>query len=282
MKAASARADQAFRQHFSTLHINAVDELAQSVNTDLARVRDSIWTLTHNAEINFRTELQKPMIFYMPDLPASTAVSNDRFGWVASVEAAWKDIRCEYETAVANDTELTPYVPANTRSPEWSRLRGNLDWGSIHLFQGARQTEFAELFPKTIEALSQADLVKIDGVPLEVFFSRLKPGAHIPPHYGLTNTRLTTHLPLIVPESCKIRVGHDEYFWKEGRIIAFDDSYQHEAWNRSTSERVVLIFEVHHPDLSEDERMAIEHAYSIRQQWLDDRRRLLHEHLDRG
>lgn len=280
-RAASARADRAFREHFSALHLQAIDDLASTTDADLGRVRNSVWTLTHNAPIRFRTELQKPMIFYMPDLPASTAVSNDRLPWVPSLESAWEEIRSEYESAVENRTEMSPYVPAHTRSPEWAKLRGNLDWSSIHLFQSAQRTPFADSFPRTVEALSEADLVKIDGTPLEVFFSRLKPGAHIPPHYGLTNTRLTTHLPLVVPDSCAIRVGEDVYEWHEGTIIAFDDSYQHEAWNRSSTDRVVLIFEVHHPDLSAEERAAIEHTYSVRQAWLDNRRRLLQDYLER-
>jgi hypothetical protein len=41
----------------------------------------------------------------------------------------------------------------------------------------------------------------------------------------------------------------------------------------------VLIFEVHHPDLSGDERAAIEHTYSVRRNWLDNRINLLERHL---
>ncbi|NND60786.1 MAG: aspartyl/asparaginyl beta-hydroxylase domain-containing protein, partial [Gammaproteobacteria bacterium] len=97
-----------------------------------------------------------------------------------------------------------------------------------------------------------------------------------PPHFGLTNTRLTVHLPLIVPDDCQIRVGADHYNWRQGQVVAFDDSYEHEAWNRSGSDRVVLIFECHHPDLTPAERSAIEYGYAARQQWLDQRMQLLH------
>ena len=108
--------------------------------------------------------------------------------------------------------------------------------------------------------------------PVELFFSRLKPGTHIPPHFGIANNRVTIHLPLIVPGDCEIRVGTEMHAWREGEIFAFDDSFEHEAWNRSSADRVVLIFESHHPDLSPDERRAIEYAIEARGRWLKERR----------
>jgi aspartate beta-hydroxylase len=38
----------------------------------------------------------------------------------------------------------------------------------------------------------------------------------------------------------------------------FDDTFQHEAWNRSSRTRVVLIFDLWNPHLSQPEREAIE------------------------
>jgi aspartate beta-hydroxylase len=66
-----------------------------------------------------------------------------------------------------------------------------------------------------------------------------------------------THLPLIVPPDCAIRVGGVEHVWQEGRCVTFDDTYEHEAWNRSEQTRVVLILDSWHPDLSEVERAAV-------------------------
>ena len=37
----------------------------------------------------------------------------------------------------------------------------------------------------------------------------------------------------------------------------FDDTYEHEAWNRSSRTRVVLIFDLWHPLLTEVERAAV-------------------------
>lgn len=273
----SARADAAIRRHFTSLHAKAVDEAEQMAGCALPRLRSAIWSLTHDEPFEFCEEKQRPVIFYMPDLPASPVTPNDQLPWVETLESAWLEIRREYEAAAAAQIAMDPYVPAATREPKWSQLRGKLDWSSIHLFKLAQKTPAAANFPRTVAALEAVDLVRIDGTPMEAFFSRLRPGAHIPPHYGLTNTRLTVHLPLIIPDDCGIRVGDVHHHWTEGKIVAFDDSYDHEAWNNAQTDRVVLIFEAHHPDLAGEERAGIEHAYSVRQQWLNNRWRLLKE-----
>ena len=79
----------------------------------------------------------------------------------------------------------------------------------------------------------------------------------IPPHTGVTNTRLVAHLPLLVPERCGFRVGSETRAWAEGRTWVFDDTIEHEAWNDSDQLRGVLIFDVWSPFLSESERLCV-------------------------
>ena len=64
-----------------------------------------------------------------------------------------------------------------------------------------------------------------------ILFSRLRPGAKIPPHNGMINTRLIGHLPLIIPEDCGFRVGNSTRTWNVGEAFLFDDTIEHEAWN---------------------------------------------------
>jgi aspartate beta-hydroxylase len=64
----------------------------------------------------------------------------------------------------------------------------------------------------------------------ESTFSALHAGAHLLPHCGSTNARLTAHLPLEVPEgACSIRVGEEVREYREGELIVFDDSFEHEV-----------------------------------------------------
>ena len=45
--------------------------------------------------------------------------------------------------------------------------------------------------------------------------------------------------------------------WRRGEALVFDDSFVHETWNRTAADRVVLLFDVWHPDLDDDEIGAI-------------------------
>ncbi|MGH6729441.1 MAG: aspartyl/asparaginyl beta-hydroxylase domain-containing protein, partial [Sphingomicrobium sp.] len=72
---------------------------------------------------------------------------------------------------------------------------------------------------------------------------------------------LTCHLPLIVPPDCGFRVGNEVRQWEEGKLLAFDDTIEHEAWNRSEADRAVLIIDVWNPHLSDHERAMICRLY---------------------
>ena len=66
------------------------------------------------------------------------------------------------------------------------------------------------------------------------------------------------HLPLFVPHSCALNlVGHGEHHWQEGRLVMFDDTYLHEAWNRSDETRIVLLMDCWNPHLTAPEKIAV-------------------------
>ena len=73
----------------------------------------------------------------------------------------------------------------------------------------------------------------------------------------VTNTRVVCHLPLVVPEGCALVVGGERHEWREGVAVLFDDTYEHEAWNRGSETRVVLIADVWNPHLTAAEREAV-------------------------
>lgn len=105
--------------------------------------------------------------------------------------------------------------------------------------------------------LDSLPLTRIRDHAPETLFSVLSPGTHILPHTGVTNVRLVTHLPLIVPPDCALRVGGQTHVWQEGRCVTFDDTFEHEAWNRSNETRVVLILDSWNPDLTVAECAAV-------------------------
>ena len=151
-------------------------------------------------------------------------------------------------------------MPRDSNAPHVSShaLAGNLDWGAFHLFKdGLIQEENARLCPKTMEALKAAPTPSVRGKCPVALFSRLRPGTRIPPHHGLMNSRLICHLPLIAPKGCVLRVGNQERVWRIGEMLIFDDSIEHEAYNPTSKDRIVLLFDIWRPELSEDERRFI-------------------------
>jgi hypothetical protein len=203
--------------------------------------------------------LQQPSMFYYPGLAQRPFFERGDFGWAGEVEAATDAIRDELLALLADDEPFAPYVRSTPDQPAPANpLLDDPAWGAVHLFEGGRpHPVHAARCPATMAALSLAPQPAIGTRSPMALFSRLKPGTHIRPHHGVFNTRLICHLPLIVPDGCGIRVGADTREWREGELIIFDDSVEHEAWNRGSSDRVVLLFEVWRPDIGEAERAAL-------------------------
>lgn len=202
--------------------------------------------------------LQQPKNFYFPELPNIEWATRQDFPWLDKVEAATDDIRDELKRVLEEDNAFSPYVEAEKDRPFFDDhgMLGNPSWSAFYLWKaGAPVAENVARFPKTMAALEGVPLCRIPGRTPSILFSLLKPGAHIPPHHGFMNGRYICHLPLIVPEGCGMRVGAETRPWVEGKACVFDDSIEHEAWNRNPERlRVVLIFDVWRPELSEVER----------------------------
>jgi aspartyl/asparaginyl beta-hydroxylase (cupin superfamily) len=134
---------------------------------------------------------------------------------------------------------------------------GNPDWSAHFLYKDGAEQPGARQCPRTLAALEAAPLTRIPKRTPSILFSKLAAGAHIPPHTGMLNARLICHLPLIVPAGCEFRVGNNVRAWSEGQAWVFDDTIEHEAWNRSSQDRYILIFDIWRPELSEEERAAV-------------------------
>jgi aspartyl/asparaginyl beta-hydroxylase (cupin superfamily) len=184
-----------------------------------------------------------------------------QFDWAAGVEAMTAAIRAELTAVLHDRARFSPYVKADdSHLPKDNKGLENSDkWSALFLWDYGRLVpENAAPFPRTLEALELAPLPRIAGQAPMALFSKLSASTRIPPHNGLLNTRLICHLPLIVPEHCgALRVGNEERPWVEGELLIFDDSIEHEAWNDSPHERVILLFEIWRPEIGEDERELI-------------------------
>ena len=224
-----------------------------------SRVREALDILTEKK----RPYFQEPTSFFFPGLPQRQFYERSEFPWLPAVERATLAIREELLAILKEDGSFKPYVEAEAdRSPTLHAMLDDPSWGAFHILKSGVPVEGnAERCPRTLEALRSAPLPMVRGRSPMVLFSLLRPGAHITPHTGLLNTRLICHLPLIVPPGCALRVGNEIREWTEGQALIFDDSIEHEAWNRSDSLRVVLIFEIWRPEINEQERAELTRVF---------------------
>lgn len=205
--------------------------------------------------------VQQPTKFYFPGLPQIQFYNADLFDWASDLEAKTDAIRQELLNVMADDTAFSPYLPEADNTSAHVRsvpLQGSLDWAAFYIWQdGQKVAENAARCPVTASAFDDVPLDFLPGQAPSVLFSRLKPGAHIPPHCGLINTRLIGHLPLIVPGPAWLRVGNEVHHWQEGKLVVFDDSIEHEAKNEANETRVVLLFDFWRPEITLPERQQI-------------------------
>lgn len=203
---------------------------------------------------------QQPQIFYFPELPQAQFYERGDFSWVRALEADTAAIRAELRAILETPDRFGPYMQPDPDRPTFNSngLLNDPSWSACHLIKGGEEVAAnAALCPATMTALRRLPLCRIKGRTPTALFSLLRPGAHIPPHHGFLNTRLICHLPLIVPPGCELRVGNETRPWRQGEVVVFDDSIEHEAWNRSQELRVVLLFDIWRPELTDRERALV-------------------------
>jgi aspartyl/asparaginyl beta-hydroxylase (cupin superfamily) len=209
----------------------------------------------------------QPTFMYFPEIPAVEFFERADFPWLDAVEAATDDIRAELTNVLVSDREgLEPYIayPSGVPLDQWKELNKSRRWSAYFLWnQGVAQEAHLARCPRTAQALKSAPQCEVAGRAPTSFFSILDAGTHIPPHTGVTNTRIIVHLPLIVPPNCGFRVGAETREWVPGKAFVFDDTIEHEAWNRSDTPRAVLIFDIWNPFLSEAERELVRAATEV-------------------
>jgi aspartyl/asparaginyl beta-hydroxylase (cupin superfamily) len=204
-------------------------------------------------------QLQQPTSFYFPGLPQRAFYEPGDFAWAADLAAAAPVITTEVTAVLQSRTGLAPYVERPQDRP--ARAHSLMDdprWSAFHLIRnGEPVAENAARCPATMAAIGDLPMPVIKGRSPMVLFSILAPGTHIQPHNGMLNTRLICHLPLVVPPDCRLRVGNHVRSVEAGKLMIFDDSIEHEAWNDSAAPRAILLFEIWRPELTAAERAAL-------------------------
>ena len=142
---------------------------------------------------------------------------------------------------------------------QWAELNHSPRWNAFHILKdGAPVHENAARCAATLAAMEAAPTPTLQGRSPAAMYSVLQPKTRIPPHTGVSNTRLVVHLALVVPPGCGFRVGNETREWRTGEAWVFDDTIEHEAWNDGDRTRTVLIFDIWSPFLTANEKALIQ------------------------
>lgn len=187
---------------------------------------------------------QRPGTLF-PGLRAVPVYEPDRLDWTKKLEQQADKIRDEFLALRASGLFM----------PHPQKLADAGNWNTYYFYSNGHMYEdHCQKCPVTSGILAEIDGVGIAG---QAYFSVMSAGTHVTAHCGPTNTRIRCHLGLIVPKTSVIRVDQEKLHWRELGCIVFDDSFEHEVWNPD-AERAVLIIDLWHPDLSMEERWALE------------------------
>ena len=153
------------------------------------------------------------------------------FAFVEPLERDWRLVREEFERL-----EAERFMPW----PERFLYEAGWDVYGLYAF-GRRLPDNCARCPQTARLVESIPGMTTAG------FSLLAPGTHIRPHCGYTQAVLRCHLGLVVPDGCELRVGEERRAWAQGTCLVFDDTCEHEAWNRSAVARAVLLIDFRRP-----------------------------------
>jgi aspartyl/asparaginyl beta-hydroxylase (cupin superfamily) len=232
--------------------------------------KGTLATLIKSAVLKTRVRPRpSPSIFFFPGLTQrSPVLSSDSS---PALQRIAKQLRDAFPVVLQEYKSLRERTKGSSDYKEEAKDDAKLHTGSwawnSYVLKGERQPAFAAMCPNTVELLeSFRSPVLMAETPFSfAFFSTMGPGAQIAPHFGPCNLRIRCHFPLIVPRESDVgmEVGGEQVRWQAGQPVFFDDSFEHKVWNRTKQERVLLLFDLWHPDLHEEEIHAIVDMFSF-------------------
>ncbi len=169
-------------------------------------------------------------------------LDNRRFAFLKSFADNWQPIRAEVEEILKHREAVPAFHDV---SPDQVYISHGTNWRTFILYGfGTKMQKNCRQAPFTTRLLEQVPDLQT------AWFSILAPNYHIPAHRGVSKGIVRAHLGLIVPreqEKCRLRVDSEICVWKPGEIFVFDDTYEHEVWNDTNEERVILLFDFDRP-----------------------------------
>lgn len=162
------------------------------------------------------------------------------FSWTETIKAELPQIKEEIINLVKKERENLPLYFNRSLTEKGTR------WKTFSFaFWNLQFRKNQKRCPYTVSILK-----KIPGI-VSCSISVLEPGSRIKPHRGDTNAIIRCHVPITIPGSLPesgFKVAGETREWKDGHLLLFNDSAEHEAWNLSSSERIILILDMIRPE----------------------------------
>ena len=201
----------------------------------------SFWKTVRKPAFKLLQGIERATVRYS-EVGDKTFFEPEDFPWVQYLEDNWQTIRAELDE-ILKEREMLPAF--HEISEDQIGISTDDKWKTFFLFgYGFKSEANCARCPETTKIMEQIPGMKT------AMFSILAPGKHIPAHRGPYKGVLRCHLALQVPEpkeKCRIRVGNDFRHWEEGKCLVFDDTYNHEVWNETDGQRVVLFIDIVRP-----------------------------------
>lgn len=217
---------------------------------ELDRLKEYLRRWTGDERARHPDPHQRPHYPLFPGLGHRPFHDPREFPAAAILEREFPAIRAE--ALALDDADRVDYTRAagmKTGAGSWT----------LYLFHhmGVEVESLAHRCPKTLAVIESLPRVCTAYPWGDTLFSAMAAGTHLHPHCSTDNLRVRLHLGIEVPEGCSMRVAGETRTWDEGKCLAFEDSFEHEVWNRSARRRVVLIVDLWHPDLTAVEIRAL-------------------------
>lgn len=170
----------------------------------------------------------------------SVFFESENYPSIVALQKAYPVIRAELEGYIKGEVVISaknPNAPQVNYSESWQNAYFmNYMWE----FKKTRK-----LFPETYRLLKSHRDITLAGI------ATLEAGGRLFPHCGESNAIIRCHMGLKVPGTlpdCGLRVGDQQKGWDEGKIICFNDAFNHEAWNNTSERRIILLFDIMKPE----------------------------------
>ena len=155
---------------------------------------------------------------------------DEKFLFLEPLENKWLEIKTEFLSLSQQKLEHWPgrfLFESNWEVDDW------------HIFAlymlGTKIEANCALCPQTTRALEKIPQIKT------AVFSLLPANTRIPLHKGDVDSFYRCTLGLIIPPNCGIKMAGESRAWQPGKSLIFQDTVEHEAWNHSDSDKLILI-----------------------------------------